>query len=111
MQRIRAATAGAVAGGWRRGLVWRWLPEGAVASQCGGLSVAGSSRRAPFGERGPCNVQRGVILDDQISHMGGALALGRVGGWSCGGLLPGMAADVPGGWMGVACMCAGGSRA
>ena len=93
-RQIRAATAGAAAGGWRHGLVWRWLSEGSAGSPRSGLSVAGSSWRAPFGDRSPCNAQQGVILDDQISRMGEALA-GQGGGWSRGGQLSGVAADVP----------------
>ena len=59
--------------------MWRWLSEGSAGSPRSGLSVAGSSWRAPFGDRSPCNAQQGVILDDQISRVGEVLA-GQGGG-------------------------------
>ena len=95
MRQIRAATAGVAAGGWRHDLVWRWLPEWSEAGPSSELIFAGSFRRAPFGDRSPCDVQQGVILDVQTSRMGEALARGRVGGWRDGGWLPGVAASVP----------------
>ena len=49
------------------------------------LIIAGSSWRAPFEDCSPRDARQGVILGDQISCLGEALAGGRGGGWSGGG--------------------------